>query len=397
MSCRTNAIRSLADRLSSTTSSASETSSACAARSSGPGSAPPRSARAATGRRRPRAAPAPSAARPAPAATPSSSASPAGRGSRRRRRAAAAATRPARRPRPRPGCRGSRRRAAPAAAAVGLEALGERLGGHDASQRVEGDGPAPRARVGQPAGAQRARHGQPHRHRARPGRLAPAAGELAHVDDLRAGELRDRPRRLGLGRVRQRPADLAWIDRLQRHARRRQHAELRRWPRTCAPRACGTASRARSSTGRRSGRSPPPGRAWPCSSARRRGRCRRSTRPRGAARPPRARRASSRRVPSTSTLRPPWEASTTTSTPASARASPLPSFRSTRYSGACRESTRTSCPRAVSSRAASAPTVPVPPTIAMFMCRGRDSAARCDKYGQPHFHAARASVTLPAS
>ena len=93
-----------------------------------------RSARAATGRRRPRAARAPSAARPAPAATPSSSASPAGRGSRPHRRAAAAATRPARHPRPRRRCRGGRRRAA-AAAAARLETLGERLGGHDASQR----------------------------------------------------------------------------------------------------------------------------------------------------------------------------------------------------------------------------------------------------------------------
>ena len=82
----------------------------------GSGSAPPRSARAATARRTPRAAPARSAARPAPAATPSSSASPAGRGPRRRRCAPGAATRPAPRPRPRPRCRGSRRRAAPAAA-----------------------------------------------------------------------------------------------------------------------------------------------------------------------------------------------------------------------------------------------------------------------------------------
>jgi hypothetical protein len=41
--------------------------------------------------------------------------------------------------------------------------------------------------------------------------------ELARVDDLRARELRDRQRRLGLGRRGQHPPDLAWIDRLQRH------------------------------------------------------------------------------------------------------------------------------------------------------------------------------------
>ena len=77
--------------------------------------------------------------------------------------------------------------------------------------------------------------------------------------------------------------------------------------------------------------------------------------------------ASSRSAPATSTFLLPLAASRTTSTPSSASASPAPVARSTLYSGACRDSTRTACPRSLRTRAASRPTVPVPPTIAMFI------------------------------
>jgi len=60
-------------------------------------------------------------------------------------------------------------------------------------------------------------------------------------------------------------------------------------------------------------------------------------------------------------------ASTTTSHPASAGASPSPVARSTRYSGAWRLSTLILCPRASSSATTCRPSVPVPPTMATVM------------------------------
>ena len=206
----------------------------------------------------------------------------------------------------------------------------------------------------------------------------PAPRELAHAEHLRPGELRDRQRGLGLGRLGQRAADLAWIDRLhrdrgrghdaelgtRRERARDERVELRRahdrprdarapdrlllrelglvvapadavdaddrdadvmpHARLRAPRAAAARCRRRAPCGRRWRRRRPPRRRR----ARRRGRCRRAGRP------------------------------------------------GTR--GARRDSTRTSCPRRSSSRAASAPTVPVPPTIAILMVTGRNRRARCD-------------------
>ena len=91
----------------------------------------------------------------------------------------------------------------------------------------EGHAAAPRVRVRQPAGAQRAGHGQAQGHRVRAGPLPPAPGQLAAADHLRAGELRDRQRRLGLGRLGQHAADLARIDGLHREPQAGHDAELR--------------------------------------------------------------------------------------------------------------------------------------------------------------------------
>src|SRR5680860_295351 len=97
--------------------------------------------------------------------------------------------------------------------------------------------------------------------------------------------------------------------------------------------------------------------------------------------PARAPASSSRCVPSTRTgpaLRGfAFEASRTTSTPASASSSPLPSVRSTRRweapagssRGGLRLRTSTSPPRAASSATSGAPSVPVPPTTAIFTPR----------------------------
>ena len=186
----------------------------------------------------------------------------------------------------------------------------------------EGDPSAPRARVREPAGAQRAAGGDRDGERARAGLALPQVASSHSAEHLGAGELGDRARGLGLGRVGQHARDLARVDGLQRHARpsatkpkRAVAANVRAtsvW--NCVARTIvhGTPERRIDGLLRELGPVVAPADAVDADDrdadmVRRAGRSARS----------------SRAVPPTSTARPPCAASTTTSTPSSARVQPV--------------------------------------------------------------------------
>ena len=92
-------------------------------------------------------------------------------------------------------------------------------------------------------------------------------GQLARAQHLRARELRDRQRRLGLGRLGQHAADLARIDRLHRELQAGHDAEPRaRRERLRHERVELRRAHDRPGDARAPG-SAPPARPWPCSSA----------------------------------------------------------------------------------------------------------------------------------
>ena len=146
---------------------------------------------------------------------------------------------------------------------------------------VEGHAAAPRVRVSSSPRRTAAGHGQAPGHRLVARRPPPTPRQLAHAQHLRARELRDRHRRIGLGRLSQHAADLAWIDRLHRDLRQGTKPSFALVANVGATTG-GTASRASPSMGRPSAGSAPPARVRPCSSGCRRGRCRRSRRRRNA-------------------------------------------------------------------------------------------------------------------